>query len=111
MPAAYMLSDVVVSASTDPEAFGRVSVESQAMNRIIIASDHGGRSETIMNKKTGILFLNNNSDSLSKAIDSALQMDIESRKKLGEAARNHVSSEYRLEYMQQSTIKLYQELI
>ncbi len=111
MPAAYMLSDVVVSASTDPEAFGRVSVEAQAMNRIIIASDHGGSSETIMNKKTGILFLNNNSDSLSKAIDSALQMDIESRKKLGEAARNHVSSEYRLEYMQQSTIKLYQELI
>ena len=111
MPLAYKIANIVINCSIEPEAFGRVSVEAQAMNRIIIASDHGGSSETIMNKKTGILFLNNNSDSLSKAINSALQMDIESRKKLGEAARNHVSSEYRLEYMQQSTIKLYQELI
>ncbi|PPR79077.1 MAG: Spore coat protein SA [Alphaproteobacteria bacterium MarineAlpha2_Bin1] len=111
MPAAYMLSDIVISASTDPEAFGRVSVEAQAMNRIIIASDHGGSSETIINGKTGILFLNNNSESLAKAIDSALQLDIESRKKIGDTSRKHVSSKYRLEYMQQSTVKLYQDLV
>lgn len=111
MPAAYMLSDIVVSASTDPEAFGRVSVEAQAMNRIIVASDHGGSYETIINGKTGMLYSNNNSESLSNTLDFALQMDIESRKKLGEASRNHVSSKYKLEYMQESTIKLYKELI
>ena len=111
MPAAYMLADIVVSASTDPEAFGRVSVEAQAMNRIIIASDHGGSSETIINGKTGILFLNNNPESLSKSLESALEMDIDSRKKMGDASRKHVCSNYKLEYMQESTIKLYKKLI
>ena len=111
MPAAYMLADIVISASTDPEAFGRVSVEAQAMNRIIIASDHGGSSETIINGKTGILFLNNNPESLSKSLDFALEMDIDSRKKMGDASRKDVWSKYKLEYMQESTIKLYKKLI
>jgi len=111
MPAAYMLADIVISASTDPEAFGRVSVEAQAMNRIIIASDHGGSSETIINGKTGILFSNNNPESLSKSLDFALEMDIDSRKKMGDASRKHVCSKYKLEYMQESTIKLYKKLI
>ena len=48
MPAAYMLSDVVVSASTDPEGFGRVIVEAQAMGRPVVATDHGGARETII---------------------------------------------------------------
>ena len=111
MPAAYMLADIVISASTDPEAFGRVSIEAQAMNRIIIASDHGGSFETIINGKTGILFSNNNPQSLSKSLESALEMDINSRKKMGEASRKHVCSKYKLEYMQESTIKLYKKLI
>ena len=42
MPAAYMLADVVVSASTEPEGFGRVIVEAQAMGRPVIATAHGG---------------------------------------------------------------------
>jgi len=111
MPAAYMLADIVVSASTDPEAFGRVSIEAQAMNRIIVASNHGGSSETIIDGKTGVLFSNNDTNSLTSALDSALKMDGETRKKLVEFARNHISSKYKLEYMQDSTIKLYKELL
>ena len=48
MPLAYSIADVVVSASIEPEAFGRVSVESQAMEKPIIASDLGGSKETII---------------------------------------------------------------
>ena len=48
MPAAYVLADVVVSASTDPEGFGRIIVEAQAMGRPVIATDHGGARETII---------------------------------------------------------------
>ena len=55
MPAAYMLSDAVVSASTDPEAFGRVMIEAQALGRPVIASDHGGARETVLPDKTGWL--------------------------------------------------------
>ena len=55
MPAAYMLADVVVSASTDPEGFGRVIVEAQAMGRPVIATDHGGARETVVPGSTGWL--------------------------------------------------------
>jgi glycosyltransferase involved in cell wall biosynthesis len=48
MPAAMMLADIVVNASTDPEAFGRTIIEAQAMGRIVIAADHGGARETIL---------------------------------------------------------------
>ena len=51
MPLAYSLADVVVSASIEPEAFGRVSVEAQAMGKPIIASNIGGSKETVLNKK------------------------------------------------------------
>ena len=47
MPLAYKLSDLVVSASIEPEAFGRVAVEAQSMEKPIIASDIGGSNETI----------------------------------------------------------------
>src|SRR5258707_4574050 len=53
MPAAYVLADVVVSASTDPEGFGRVILEAQAMGRPVVATDHGGARETILPGATG----------------------------------------------------------
>ena len=56
MPLAYKISDLVVSASIEPEAFGRVAVEAQSMEKPIIASDIGGSNETIINGKTGFLF-------------------------------------------------------
>ena len=55
MPAAYMLSDVVVSASNEPEGFGRVIIEAQAMGRPVVATDHGGARETILPGVTGWL--------------------------------------------------------
>ena len=56
MPLAYKLADVVVSSSIEPEAFGRVSVEAQAMEKPIIASEIGGSKETIIKDKSGLLF-------------------------------------------------------
>ena len=57
MPIAYHLADVMVSASIEPEAFGRVSVEAQAMGKPIIASDLGGSKETIL-KENQVFFIN-----------------------------------------------------
>ena len=47
----YSLADLVISASTDPEAFGRISVEAQAMGKFVIASNHGGSVETVNDGK------------------------------------------------------------
>ena len=52
MPVAYKISNFVVSASIEPEAFGRVSVEAQSMQRPILASNIGGSKETVIDNKT-----------------------------------------------------------
>ena len=56
MALAYKVSDIIVSASIEPEAFGRVAVEAQSMEKIIIASNIGGSNETVIDVKTGYLF-------------------------------------------------------
>ena len=75
MPAAYMLADVVVSASLEPEAFGRVIVEAQALGRPVVATDHGGARETIVPGHTGWLVKPGNIVALSNAIEEALSLN------------------------------------
>ena len=75
MALAYKVSDIVISASIEPEAFGRVSVEAQSMEKPIIASDIGGSNETIIDEKTGFLFESSNAKSLSEKILKVLSMD------------------------------------
>ena len=74
MPAAYMLADVVVSASSDPEGFGRVIVEAQAMGRPVVATDHGGARETIVPGVTGWLVPPRDPAALAAAIGEALSL-------------------------------------
>ena len=83
MALAYKISDIIVSASTEPEAFGRVAVEAQSMEKPIIASNIGGSNETIIDEKTGFLFDSGNSQSLSQKILKLLYLDETSLKLIG----------------------------
>ena len=80
MPAAYMMADVVVSASTDPEAFGRILVEAQALGRPVVASDHGGARETVLEGETGWLFPPGDVDALASMLDKVLRLPGETRR-------------------------------
>jgi glycosyltransferase involved in cell wall biosynthesis len=75
MALAYKVSDIVISPSVEPEAFGRVAVEAQSMEKLIIASNIGGSNETIVNEKTGFLFKAGDANDLSKKIISIITMD------------------------------------
>ncbi|HVB16668.1 MAG TPA: glycosyltransferase family 4 protein [Stellaceae bacterium] len=111
MPTAYMLSDVVVSASTDPEGFGRVIVEAQAMGRPVVATDHGGARETILNGVTGWLATPGDPAALAAAIGKALSLDTASRTVFARQARAHVASGFTREAMCAHTIDLYEEVL
>ncbi len=111
MAAAYMLSDVVVSASTDPEAFGRVSVEAQAMGRPVIASDHGGSRETVIHGLTGWLVPPNDPDSLARAIDDVLTLGPRERTALAERQIRHVHAQFSKETMCERTLGVYEEIL
>lgn len=111
MPSAYMLANVVVSASTDPEGFGRVPVEAQAMGRPVIATDHGGVQETIRRGETGWLIPPNDAQSLSRAINEALSLTPQQRAILATRAMAHIAENFTREKMAHETMSVYAELL
>ncbi|MEM0989736.1 MAG: glycosyltransferase family 4 protein [Pseudomonadota bacterium] len=111
MAAAYKLASVVVSASIEPEAFGRVIVEAQAMSRPVIATDHGGARETVANGESGWLYSPGDSEALAQIIHQALDMDPSERAHMGLAGRARVHSSYTVSAMQRATLNLYEGLV
>jgi len=111
MPAAYMLSTVIVSASTDPEGFGRIPVEAQAMGKPIVATDHGGAKETIIRGETGWLIPPNDPESLASSINEALFMNDEQRAMLASRAINNVETNLTKDIMADKTMAVYTELL
>jgi glycosyltransferase involved in cell wall biosynthesis len=111
MPLAYKLSDLVISASIEPEAFGRVAIESQSMEKPIIASDIGGSNETIVNNETGFLFKSGNPGSLSKKIVEALNLDESRLKLMGIEGRKNIIKKFNVEKMCFSTYSEYKKLL
>ena len=111
MPAAYMLADVVVSASTDPEAFGRVAAEAQAMGRPVIATDHGGARETVVPGDTGWLVPPGDPDALADALGEALAMTTEQRSRMACNAIGHVNLNFSRTKMCAETLQVYHEVL
>ena len=111
MALAYKVSDIVVSASIEPEAFGRVAVEAQSMERPIIASNIGGSNETVIDEKTGFLFDSNNAKSLSKKILKVLSMDEASLKSIGREGRKNIIQKFNVEKMCFSTYSEYKKIL
>ncbi|MEI6730041.1 MAG: glycosyltransferase family 4 protein [Pseudomonadota bacterium] len=111
MPEAYMLADLVLSPSIDPEAFGRVPVEAQAMGRIIVASNHGGACETVTHGQTGFLVTPNDSQDLSNTINHILNMQSDQKEFIAEQAMSAVRENFSAYVMCKKTLQVYQELI
>ncbi len=111
MALAYKISDIVVSASVEPEAFGRVAVEAQSMKKLIIASNIGGSNETIIDEKTGFLFESGNAKALSKKIVRALTMDESSLDLIGNEGRKNIIKKFNVEKMCFSTYSEYKRLL
>ena len=111
MALAYKVSDIVISASIEPEAFGRVAVEAQSMEKLIIASNIGGSNETIIDEKTGFLFKSGNAESLSKKIIHGLTMDETSINLMGKEGRNNIIKKFNVEKMCFSTYSEYKRLL
>ena len=111
MALAYKVSDIVISPSIEPEAFGRVAVEAQSMEKLIIASNIGGSNETIINEKTGFLFEAGDVNSLSKKIIQAITMDESSLKLMGKEGRKNIIKKFNVEKMCFSTYSEYKRLV
>ena len=111
MALAYKVSDIIVSASIEPEAFGRVSVEAQSMEKPIIASNIGGSNETVVDEKTGYLFKAGDAKSLSQKILKTLTIDETQLKLIGNEGRKNIVQKFNVEKMCFSTYSEYKRLL
>lgn len=111
MPAAYMLAHVVVSASIEPEGFGRIPIEAQAMGRMIIATNHGGACETIIHNMTGWLIPPGDVPALTQALQIALDLDPSDQIILGTNGMMNVARNFTREKMMNDTLAVYNELL
>ncbi len=111
MPAALMLADVVVHAATTPEAFGRVVIEAQAMQRPVIAADLGGPVETVTHGVSGWRVPPNDAAALARALGHVLGLSTDARDAIGAQARQSVLAQYTTRAMQDATLAVYRELL
>ena len=111
MPLAYSLADVVISTSIEPEAFGRVSVEAQAMGKPIIASNLGGSKETIIEGKSGFLYKHDDPRELAKSLNTVIELDQEQLNSIGIEGRKNVTKKFDVETMCDSTLREYKKLL
>ncbi len=106
MPAAIKFSSIVVSASCEPESFGRVAVEAQAMNTPVVATAHGGAIETIHHNKTGILVKPGSADEMAFAIKKLIE-NKEAYAALSFQGRDRVKRLFTKKVMCEKTLSLY----
>ena len=111
MPLAYKISDIVTSCSIEPESFGRVAIEAQAMKKVILASDIGGSKETVIDNKTGFLFKAGDVIALSDKLTHIFELDETTLKSMGNEGRKNVINKFNVDKMCFSTYSEYKKLI
>ena len=111
VPALMKASDIVVSASIEPEAFGRIAAEGEAMGKIVIASNIGGSLDNLKDNITGFHFKSGDADDLSQKINKALDLNSKQREELVKSAQKYIKENFTKEIMCDKTLKLYHELI
>lgn len=111
MPAAYMLTDIVVSASTDPEAFGRIVIEAQSLGRPVIATAHGGAQETVIEGETGWLVPPGDPKALAETINKALSLSTDERAALSKKGIANVRDNFSKDAMCSKTLDVYNEVL
>lgn len=107
----YHLADIVISASLRPEAFGRTIIEAGAMGKIVIATNHGGAQETIINGKTGFLLAELTNSELAQKIDYILNLNAKQKNNIATNAKTYVRKNFSVTKMQKETINLYKKIL
>ncbi|UAL11818.1 glycosyltransferase family 4 protein [Caulobacter segnis] len=111
MPAAYLLADLAIAPSVEPEAFGRTAVEPQVMGRPVLASDHGATRETVVPGETGWLVKPGDPQAWADALLLACETGAAGRQAMGLAARTRARRLYSVDAMCEATLKVYARVL
>ena len=111
MPAAYLLADMAILPTIVPESFGRAAVEPQIMGRPVIASSHGGVTETILDGKTGWLAPAQDAEAWAQALAHALDLGAAGRLVMGKQGQDRARQLYSAEAMCAATLAAYERVL
>jgi len=102
---AYHAADIIICPSTDPEAFGRTAAEAQAMERPVVASDHGGAVEVVEHGKAGWRVPPSDAPALANAIKRVDELtDLP-------GARARIAAQFSKTTLQAALLEVYSGLI
>ncbi|MGL4825384.1 MAG: glycosyltransferase, partial [Alphaproteobacteria bacterium] len=110
LPTLYKLAYAVVSASTEPEGFGRIIAEAGAMERPVIAADHGASKEIVIPEETGFLFQSGQIGSLSSALEQVLTLNKSAYKAMGKQAKKRILTHFSQDHFCNETLRLYEKI-
>ena len=102
--------DIAVVPSTEPEPFGMVVIEAMLAKKPVVASNHGGPTEIVVNGGTGFLFEPNNHESLAQALEKLIQ-DKQLGATFGEKGFERVLDTFSLKSHVTHFEKIFEELI
>ncbi len=111
IPVMMKVSNIVVSTSLDPEAFGRIAAEGQAMGKIVIASNIGGSLDNLKDNITGRHFASGDEHDLADKLSWALDLDDKSREEISQNAISFIKENFTKEIMCSKTIKVYENIL
>jgi len=111
MPAAYLVGDVAMLPTTKPEAFGRTAVEPQVMRRPVLASDHGGVTETVAPGDTGWLVKSGDAAAWAAAMARAIDLGPGKLSAMGLVAANRARQLYSVDAMCDATLAAYGRIL
>ena len=111
MPLVYALTDIYVQPTLVPESFGRSIAEAQAMGRIVIAANHGGACELIVNGRTGFLTPVGDSQKMAAMLDTVLALSDEEKNEIGQKATESVRTNFSIQKMCDRTVAVYKEIL
>ncbi len=109
LPKVYNCADVFVLPSIQ-EGQGIVLLEAQASAKPVVAFDIGGVNETVLNKETGLLVKQGNTDELADALLKLLT-DKTLREKMGSNGQLFVSKNYTWDICSQKMLNVYLEAL
>lgn len=111
VPTLMKACDIVVSASLEPEAFGRIAAEGEAMGKIVLASNIGGSLDNLKDGVTGRHFISGDADDLADKLNWALDLPEAERQKISQAAQDFVKENFTKQIMCDKTLTVYRNLI
>ena len=92
------------------QGLGTIMLEAMARSRPVIATQSGGVYQIVREGVTGLLVPPSDSDALARRIIELLQHPEQARQ-LGQAAREHVRQDFRVEEMVEKTAAMYRAVL